>query len=434
MSTRESPDNALLLEFRNWLHLTAPSSTLRTCTDPAGLVLEFLEAKGLTGFEAYLGSVQALKDERLYESLIEECAALGARTKPLKEGSRRIDALERYRKVPLHAVFLYTTEDHLVAEYIQQNWGALDSLSGDLCDIHPSVNQFHAREDAYDFIDRLDVVQRSGFSLYSSLPGLFFWDLNSGSEYVPFGQDASCAAIITVVRTIFEEVRKESNLDSVRRAKRRLTSTKQEAEWNAEEKTTLARLILPTCPGIEHVLNQLRNSLEGGLFKLTADELAEGLYAELALRKFTYEYEPYSPRNAQRVRLAEQLLSGIRPSAATCLDLALLFAAGVEAGHGHPLIFHLIHNFGHVAHAMTGYWVAAGSHDRVLLDARLVQAKIQSGEIAVVETTGLCADAEKRLSFAEAKRKARDLLAEPDWSFGFVLDIAAARARELLPR
>ena len=96
--------------------------------------------------EKYVGDKKALDGKRVNEDLTDQMIELGARP---KQGARvpREDILERFRRIPLHAIFLYTSEDQPVGDYLAQHWGALESLSGDACDIHPMVNQFRNAED-----------------------------------------------------------------------------------------------------------------------------------------------------------------------------------------------------------------------------------------------------------------------------------------------
>ncbi len=129
------------------------------------------------------------------------------------------DLLERYASVPLHAVFLYTSEDEAISSYILDNWDALDSLSGAICDIHPLLEQFQQRSNAYEYIRNLDVVKEVSFNDLSQLPGLFFWDHAGQTAYVSFGIEAKPAQIKNVLRVVFKELYREPDLASIQRAK-----------------------------------------------------------------------------------------------------------------------------------------------------------------------------------------------------------------------
>ncbi|MFG2366126.1 hypothetical protein ACGFY3_31510 [Streptomyces mirabilis] len=126
-------------------------------------------------------------------------------------GSSRRDAFERYRTVPLHAAFLYSSEDSILASYIQDNWYALHRMSADFCDIHPSIEQLCGSEDAYIALNVMskiyDKVQ------LSRLPGVIFWD-DFEHEYISFrGLDSD--GITNGLRFIFEHIWRDSSIASV---------------------------------------------------------------------------------------------------------------------------------------------------------------------------------------------------------------------------
>ena len=143
-------------------------------------------------------------------------------------------SLNRYRRVPLHAVFLYTSEDKAVSDYLIAHWGALDSLSGDYCDIHPSIDQFYSKEDAYEFIERLDVIRSSGFNTISNLPVLFFWDLNRNSTFISFNNDTTENQLTVRIRSIFEVIRIKPYIATILKSKKKL-----EGELRPNEKSSL---------------------------------------------------------------------------------------------------------------------------------------------------------------------------------------------------
>lgn len=143
-----------MLNFLDWLEKHHPHITsLRNLTENELLKLvgefeggklknnESLTTKWLLGFNAlfrtsgdWQGYALARKKLNLIETrsnyLISEFKKLGASFKNNNRGYIEHDFLERYRNVPLHALFLYTSEDEDVAKYILHNWGALDTLSG----------------------------------------------------------------------------------------------------------------------------------------------------------------------------------------------------------------------------------------------------------------------------------------------------------------
>jgi hypothetical protein len=233
-----------MLNFLDWLEKRYPHLTsLRHLNDNEllELVNEFeggklknnqrLTNKWLDGFdflfrgrEDWEGYAFARNKLNLIEirsnRLFQKFKTMGASLKNHNRQGR--DVFERYREVPLHGIFLYTSEDDNIENYILHNWGALDTLSGEYCDIYPSLGQFHNLEDAYDYIENLNVLKRTRFIEYSQLPGLFFWDNSGNTEYIPLEQDSQQSQIKFIVRTIFEAIRKKPVISSITRAKEQL--------------------------------------------------------------------------------------------------------------------------------------------------------------------------------------------------------------------
>jgi len=231
-----------MLNFLDWLekhhpHITSlrnlpKSELLKLAGEFEGEKLinnESLTRKWLAGFKALfkrsddweeyaLARKKLNSIETRSNCLILEFKKLGAN---FKNGRAYIkhDFLERYKNIPLHAVFLYTSEDENIAEYIVHNWGALDTLSGEFCDIYPSLEQFQNIEDGYDYIKQLTVLKRNKFVDYSKLPGIFFWDNSGNTEYVSLEQDIRLNQIKVIVRIVFGEIIKNPVIHSVTRAK-----------------------------------------------------------------------------------------------------------------------------------------------------------------------------------------------------------------------
>ncbi|NEQ38090.1 MAG: hypothetical protein F6K40_18205 [Okeania sp. SIO3I5] len=153
-------------------------------------------------------------------NLIQKFKKIGANVKNINISAQ--DFLERYKKVPLHSLFLYTSEDKYIFQYILENWGALDTISGEYCDIYPNLEQFQNLEDAYEYIENFTVLKRIEFMDYSKLPGLFFWDNNGDTEYISLQKTIDSNDIKIFIRTIFEEIRKKPIIASVSQAKEKL--------------------------------------------------------------------------------------------------------------------------------------------------------------------------------------------------------------------
>lgn len=154
----------------------------------------------------------------LAQDLLEAFVESGARTRKDVDLSNE-DLLERYASVPLHAIFLYTSEDEAIPSYILNNWDALDSLSGTICDIHPLLEQFQSFANAYEYIRKIDVIKHVPFNSFSQLPGMFFWNHVGETAYLSFGVEAKPVQIKNILRVVFEELYREPTLASVNRAK-----------------------------------------------------------------------------------------------------------------------------------------------------------------------------------------------------------------------
>lgn len=122
---------------------------------------------------------------------------------------RKADRLERYRLVPNHAMFLYTSEDSLLDNYIRQHWAALDGLTGDICDIHVSLMQLHGEEDAYSQFE--DIKSLPGLDSIdpTDLPALHIWSRHA-SLRILLGPFQNETALKEIFRLVFSELRKNA--------------------------------------------------------------------------------------------------------------------------------------------------------------------------------------------------------------------------------
>ncbi len=191
-----------------------------------------------------------MRREGFSQELLDTFIELGAR--PFKGQSlAHEDMLERYVSVPLHAVFLYTSEDKAVSSYILDNWGALDALSGSICDIHPILEQFQNANDAYNYVQQLDIVQKASFNTLSQLPGLFFWNHTGETAYLSFGAETKSTHITNVLRVVFEELRRDPTpgLVSVNRAKQILG----QAQHLSDQQSSMYRPFLQEQNGVKHI-------------------------------------------------------------------------------------------------------------------------------------------------------------------------------------
>lgn len=147
-----------------------------------------------------------LPETPTFEELSEAGAKVRLGAEPV---SRGYDLLERYRRIPNHAMFLYTSEDEVLEKYIKNHWGALDGLSGDLCDIHVSLVQLLGGADAYSQLE--EVKSLPGMSEISpdDLPALHLWSSNSAVR-ISLRTFTSEASLREVLRLVFSKIKKTS--------------------------------------------------------------------------------------------------------------------------------------------------------------------------------------------------------------------------------
>ena len=174
--------------------------------------------------DQYVGDLTALREGRVHQELTERLVQEDGIKARSKANAPKEDILERYRSVPLHALFLYTTEDPAIETYISSHWGELDLLSGDVCDIHPIVAQFKHPQDenAYAFMEEIDVLRNAGFHAYGQLPVLFFWDRQGATEYISFGHKPDADTIKRTLRIVFDALHQNPVIASVIRVKQQL--------------------------------------------------------------------------------------------------------------------------------------------------------------------------------------------------------------------
>lgn len=154
-------------------------------------------------------------------------------------------------------------------------------------------------------------------------------------------------------------------------------------------------------------------------------ELASGIWAAVLQRKLNYALPPASfEHTGQKVRSPSQVLDG---GLATCLDLALMFAACLEQAHLNPL---LIFTRGH---AFVGVWLRDEEFSTsVVDDITAVRKRLKLQEMLVFETT-LAAQGQA-VSFSQAIANAnRQLSEEEEDKFELVIDVKRARMSRIKP-
>jgi len=125
------------------------------------------------------------------------------------------DYLIRKKIIPLQAMFLFTSEDKVLENYITEHYNALDSLSGDFCDIYLGIDQLLNNENAYDHLRKVTIIEKTQNIDLTELPGIFFWNKTGKTAYVSLKDSSNEFEIKAKLRAIFEEIRKNPKIESV---------------------------------------------------------------------------------------------------------------------------------------------------------------------------------------------------------------------------
>lgn len=208
-------------------------------------------------------------------------------------------------------------------------------------------------------------------------------------------------------------------------------------QWPA----SVAAFVQPNDPAVDRLLKGAALALQavgksGAIDGYThgarrAWELASGLWASVSQCQLAYALPPASfEQTGQKVRSPGQVLDA---GLATCLDLALLFAACLEQAHLNPL---LVFTRGHV---LVGLWLRDEQLPHTVLDdITALRTRVKLQELLVFETT-LVAQGQP-VAFSQAIASAnRQLSANtadapdaPD-SFCCVVDVQRARRDRIKP-
>lgn len=151
-------------------------------------------------------------------------------------------------------------------------------------------------------------------------------------------------------------------------------------------------------------------------------ELASALWSAVAGLELSYALPPAGfEESGQKIRTPGAILDG---RVATCLDTALLFAAGLEQAGLNPV---LVITKGH---AFTGVWLQPQEFSQLITDeAAAVRKRIELQELVVFETTLV---AQRPVAaFSRAVEQGRRQLTDED--FVMVIDIRRARMQRIRP-
>jgi hypothetical protein len=115
------------------------------------------------------------------------------------------DLFERYLSIPNKMMIFYTSEDEALEKYIRNHWNALDGLSGEVCDVFPSLLQLHGDEDAYDQIGELGTLPGASGIALTDLPAILLW--SDFSHAVLSLKNVEQQDFVRVFRYVFSDLR-----------------------------------------------------------------------------------------------------------------------------------------------------------------------------------------------------------------------------------
>jgi hypothetical protein len=208
-------------------------------------------------------------------------------------------------------------------------------------------------------------------------------------------------------------------------------------KWRPGNYHELAKYVDRNAVAIETLLDRARTALGagfGGMYamsKFAADrEIASAIYEAIrGNTRLQYEFEPPTPgEEEQEIRLAREVLVS---EAATCIDLALLFAAALEAAGAAPAIVVVQRRTG--PHAIGGFFERGTELDveHIVSDPDAIRALVDTGKVRLIETTGLSSTKGKKKPFDRACDEATGLI-KTDTPLA-VVNIMAARKLGLKP-
>lgn len=199
-------------------------------------------------------------------------------------------------------------------------------------------------------------------------------------------------------------------------------------EWSTlpEHRRALATFALPNHPSVSSLCLDVVAALAPDA---SAEATLGALFGLLSERWWiAYRIEPpHWGADSQKVRLPHQILLDevLRRGEATCIDLALLVAAGLENLGLQPII--AILDMGEWWHALVGCWdPPRPSLESLYLDVR----QLLDGAVWI-DPTCLTRDEETRRPFEAARTEASAYLRERPLIFA--LDVAAARQEGITP-
>ncbi len=196
-----------------------------------------------------------------------------------------------------------------------------------------------------------------------------------------------------------------------------------------------AAFVQPNDPAVEHILKSAAGVLHKAGKSAAIDgykhgakrawELASAVWGAVVAMRLDYSLPPASfEHTGQKVRGPSQVAeSGL----ATCMDLALLFAACLEQAHLNPLIVFL------KGHAFVGMWLRPEEFSTTVVDdVTALRKRVKLKELILFETT--LVTHRPAASFSQACENAIKQIAEENQdAFELAVDVRRARMTRIKP-
>jgi len=146
------------------------------------------------------------------------------------------------------------------------------------------------------------------------------------------------------------------------------------------------------------------------------------LYSALIAEDLQYSNPPASfGTHGQKIRTPERIFDG---RVATCLDLAMLFAACFEQAGLRPVVLFK------EGHAWVGVWLIDTCFPAAVMDdVQAVRKRVKSGELLTFECTGIAGSQKPSLRWAMSTGEA--YLLDEESSFRYAIDIHRARQLQI---
>jgi hypothetical protein len=171
---------------------------------------------------------------------------------------------------------------------------------------------------------------------------------------------------------------------SVRKISVTQRTPRTEQLWDVGDAAGLVKHVYPSDQYVREIVNRVRGLKDGNLVNTSDLEVCELIYRTTRSHYFSYEHEPPTlVKGKQAIRTPAEIWND---NAATCLDLACLFASLLKCAGRVPII--LIFGVGSSLHSVVGFKRASGAQWRASPSLGAIRGALKLEEIVLFEATG----------------------------------------------